>query len=55
MLEQYCTVVVLKKAASEVLTNSPQQKHNVPGWNKDVRSLLETTKKKLNETVNLSL
>ena len=25
------------QAASEVLTNSPKQKHNVPGWNKDVR------------------
>jgi len=28
----------LKRAASEVLTNSPKQKHNVPGWNKDVKS-----------------
>jgi len=33
MLEQFYTniVVALKPAASEVLTNSPQQKHNVPG------------------------
>jgi len=28
--------VTLKRVASEVLTNSPQN-HNVPVWNKDVR------------------
>ena len=39
MLENFYTNIVeaLKWAASEVLTNSPKQKHNVPGWNKDVR------------------
>jgi len=39
MLEQFYIniVVALKRVASEILTNSPQQKHNVPGWNKDVR------------------
>jgi len=39
MLEKFYTNIVqtLKQAASEVLTNSPKQKHNVPGWNKDVR------------------
>ena len=33
MLEQFYTNIVkaLKRAASEVLTNSPKQKHNVPG------------------------
>ena len=38
MLEKFYTNIVeaLKQAASEVLTNSPNQKHNVPGWNKDV-------------------
>jgi len=39
MLEKFYTNIVeaLKRAASEVLTNSRKQKHNVPGWNKDVR------------------
>jgi len=39
MLEQFYTniVVVFKIASSYVLTNSPQQKRNVPKWNKDVR------------------
>ena len=39
MLEKFYTNIVeaLKQAASEVLNNSPKQKHNVPGWNKDVR------------------
>ena len=39
MLEKFYTNIVeaLKRAASEVLTNSPKQKHNVLGWNKDVR------------------
>ena len=39
MLEKFYTNIVeaLTRAASEVLTNSPKQKHNVPGWNKDVR------------------
>ena len=39
MLEKFYTNIVkaLKRAASEVLTNSPKQKHNVPGWTKDVR------------------
>ena len=38
-LEKFYNNVVdaLKRAASEVLTNSPKQKHNVPGWNKGVR------------------
>jgi len=38
MLEQFYTniVVALKRAASEVVPNSPKQKYNVPGWNKDV-------------------
>ena len=34
MLEKFYTNIV---AASEVLTNSLKQKHNVPGWNKNVR------------------
>jgi len=39
MLEKFYNNIVeaLIRAASEVLTNSPQQKRNVPGWNKDVR------------------
>ena len=39
MLKQFYTniAVALKRTASEVFTNSPQQKHNVSGWNKDVR------------------
>ena len=39
MLEKFYNNIVeaLKRAASEVLTNSPKQKHNVPRWNKDVR------------------
>ena len=39
MLEKFYDNIVesLKRAASEVLTNSPKQKHNAPGWNKDVR------------------
>ena len=39
MLEKFYTNIVeaLKRAASEVSTNSPKQKHNVLGWNKDVR------------------
>ena len=39
MLEKFYNNIVeaLKRAASEVLTKSPKQKHNVPGWNKDVR------------------
>ena len=39
MLEKFYNNIVeaLKRAASEVFTNSPKQKHNVPGWNKDVR------------------
>jgi len=39
MVEQFYNNIVeaLKRAASEVLTNSPKQQHNVPGWNKDVR------------------
>ena len=39
MLEKFYTntVEAHKRAASEVLTNSPKQNHNVPGWNKDVR------------------
>jgi len=39
MLETFYNNIVeaLKRAASEVLTNSLKQKHNVPGWNKDVR------------------
>jgi len=39
MLEHFHTniVVALKRAASEVLTNSTQQKHDVPRWTKDVR------------------
>jgi len=45
MLEQFYTniMVALKWAASEVLTNSPKQKHNVPGWNKDVREKNKAT------------
>ena len=36
ILEKFYTNIVeaLKRAASEVLTNSPKQKHNVLGWNK---------------------
>ena len=30
-------VEALTRAASEALTNNPKQKHNVTGWNKDVR------------------
>ena len=39
MLEKFYTNIVeaLTRAASEALTNNPKQKHNVPGWNKDVR------------------
>ena len=39
MLEQFYTNIVeaLTRAASEALTNNPKQKHNVLGWNKDVR------------------
>jgi len=39
MLEQFCTNIVLelKQAASDILTNSPQQRHNIPWLNKDVR------------------
>jgi len=39
MLEKFYNNIVeaLKRAASEVSTNSPKQKHNVPAWNKDVR------------------
>jgi len=39
MLKQFYTniAVALKRTASEVFTNSPQQKHNVSGWNKDLR------------------
>ena len=39
MLEQFYNNIVeaLKRAASEVLTNSPKQKYNIPGWNMDVR------------------
>ena len=39
MLEKFYTNIVeaLTRAATEVLTNNPKQKHNVPGWNKDVR------------------
>ena len=39
MSEQFCIdiVMALKKAASEALPNSPRQKHNILGWNKDVR------------------
>ena len=39
MLEKFYNNIVeaLKRAASEVLTNIPKRKHNVPGWNKDVR------------------
>ena len=39
MLEQFYNNIVeaLKGAASEVLINSPKQKHNLPRWNKDVR------------------
>jgi len=41
MLQQFYNnrVETLKRAASEVLTNSPKQKHNIPGWNKDVREM----------------
>ena len=35
--QQHIVVEELKRAASEVLTNSPKQKHNVRGWNKDIR------------------
>jgi len=46
MIEQFCTniVVALKRAASEVLTNSPQQKHNIPERNKDVRGKHKTAR-----------
>ena len=39
MVEKFYTNIVeaLQRAPSEVLTNSPKQKHNVPEWNKDVR------------------
>ena len=39
MLEKFYTNIVeaLTRAPSEALTNNPKQKHNVPGWNKDVR------------------
>jgi len=47
MLEQFYNNIVeaLKRAASEVLTNSPKQKHNVPGWNKDVREKHKATRR----------
>ena len=39
MLQKFYTNILkaLTRAASEALTNNPKQKHNVPGWNKDVR------------------
>ena len=44
MLEKFYNNIVeaLKRAASEVLTNSPKQKHNIPGWNTDVREKHKT-------------
>ena len=44
MLEKFYNSIeeALKRAASEVLTNSPKQKHNVSGWNKDVREKHKT-------------
>jgi len=37
-------IEALKRAPSDVLTNSPKQKHNVPGWNKDVREKHEAAR-----------
>jgi len=46
MLEKFYNNIAeaLKRAASEVLTNSPKEKRNVPGWNKDVRDKHEATR-----------
>ena len=47
MLEKFYNNIVeaLKRVASEVLTNSPKQKHNIPWWNKDVREKHKAARK----------